>query len=131
MALAARDASARLDALRRRVDLYERVILAQAEESLASAEAAYSTNRQGFLDLLDAERVLFEVRLNHQQLRADARLAVVDLERALGRPLVSPVMSAALDTGSPRLPAVPTGTARGGDRVAAEATPSHEEIRHD
>ena len=86
--LRARDAATRIDALTERAALYRRVILPQAEESLASAEAAYSTDRQGFLDLLDAERVLYEVRLNHAELRAEARIAAAELEQALGRPWV-------------------------------------------
>ncbi len=84
--LRARDAATRIESLTERAALYRRVILPQAEESLASAEAAYSTDRQGFLDLLDAERVLYEVRLNDAELRAEARIAAAELEQALGRP---------------------------------------------
>ncbi len=87
----ARDAASRVETLQQRTDLYSRVILPQAEESLASAEAAYSTDRQGFLDLLDAERVLFEVRLNHRELQAEARIAAAELERSLGKPWPNPV----------------------------------------
>ncbi|ANM30370.1 hypothetical protein ABI59_13505 [Acidobacteria bacterium Mor1] len=86
--LRARDAATRIESLTERAELYRRVILPQAEESLASAEAAYSTDRQGFLDLLDAERVLYEVRLNHAELRAEARIAAAELEQALGRPWI-------------------------------------------
>jgi outer membrane protein TolC len=66
--------------------LYRDVIVPQAEQSLASAEAAHATNRQSFLDLLDAERVLFQVRLTHHRLLADHWIALADLERALGQP---------------------------------------------
>ena len=38
-----------------------------------------------FLDLLDAERVLFQVRLTYHRLLADHWKALAELERALGR----------------------------------------------
>ena len=73
-----------LEAIHHRARLYRDVIVPQAEESLASAEAAYTTNRQGFLDLLDAERVLIQVRLTHHRLLADYWAAIADLEYGLG-----------------------------------------------
>jgi len=74
----------RLESLGDRARFYGEVIIPQAEESLASAEAAYTTNRQDFLDLLDAERILFEVRLTYDRLLADYWIALVDLELAVG-----------------------------------------------
>jgi signal transduction histidine kinase/outer membrane protein TolC len=82
---AIQDAVLRLESSAERADLYWEVIVPQAGESLASAEAAYTTGRQGFLELLDAERVLFEARLAHRRLVADWWIAAADLERALGR----------------------------------------------
>ncbi len=75
----------RLESLDQRTRLYTDVIIPQAEESLASAEAAYMTNRLNFLDLLDAERVLFQVRLTYYRLLADYWIALADLELGLGR----------------------------------------------
>lgn len=69
-----------------RGSLYREAIIPQAEESLASAEAAYVTDKQDFLDLLDAERVLFQVRLTYHRLLADYWKSLAGLERALGRP---------------------------------------------
>ena len=71
--------------LQAHLGLYKAVIIPQAWESLASAEAAYTTNRQDFLDLLDAERVLFQVRLTYSRLLADYWIALADVELALGR----------------------------------------------
>ena len=51
-----------------------------------AAEAAYTTGRLGFLDLLDAQRVTFQSRLALQRLRADRWIAATDLEKSLGRP---------------------------------------------
>ncbi|MFQ5720835.1 MAG: TolC family protein, partial [Acidobacteriota bacterium] len=67
-----------------RATLYRDVLIPQAEESLASAEAAYTTDRQGFLDLLDAERILFQVRLTYHRLLSDYWIALSELERAVG-----------------------------------------------
>jgi outer membrane protein TolC len=76
----------RLESLGERARLYRDLLIHQAEESLASAEAAYTTNRQGFLDLLDAERVLFQVRLTYHRLVADYWVSLADIERAIARP---------------------------------------------
>ncbi len=65
--------------------LYRDVIIPQAEESLASAEAAYTTNRLGFLDLLDAERTLFEARLAYHRQVSDSWIALAELESAVGK----------------------------------------------
>jgi len=43
------EAILRLESIEERARLYEEVIIPQAEESLASAETAYTTNRQDFL----------------------------------------------------------------------------------
>ena len=45
------------------ISLFNNTLIPQAQQSLQSAEAAYSTGGLGVLDLLDSERVLLEVRL--------------------------------------------------------------------
>jgi outer membrane protein TolC len=96
LSFAIQDAVLRLESSAERGELYGDVIVPQAGESLASAEAAYTTGRQGFLDLLDAERVLFEARLAHRRLVADWWIAAADLERALGRAFPGPAESGGL-----------------------------------
>jgi outer membrane protein TolC len=51
---------------------------------LGSTEAAYQTGQVGILDLLDAERVLLDVRLMHERHNADYLVALANLERAVG-----------------------------------------------
>jgi cobalt-zinc-cadmium efflux system outer membrane protein len=80
------EALLRLDSLIERGRLFLDVIIPQAEESLASAEAAYTTDRLGFLDLLDAERILFQSRLTYHRLVSDIWIALADLELAVARP---------------------------------------------
>jgi len=79
------EASLRLKSLAERAKLHQEVLIPQAERSLASAESAYVTDRLGFLDLLDAERVLFQSRRALHRILADQWIAATDLERAAGR----------------------------------------------
>jgi outer membrane protein TolC len=66
--------------------LFNTTLIPQAQQSLQSAEAAYSTGSLGVLDLLDSERVLLDVRLGLAQLIADYMKSLADMERALGSP---------------------------------------------
>ncbi len=79
-----RDAHARMEAARRLVKTYEASVLPQAEQSLKAIEEAYRNGRVQFLDVVDAIRTLFEVRLAHQRSRADYAQARAKLSRAVG-----------------------------------------------
>ena len=59
----------------------------QAEQSLRSAEAGYAAGTLNSLDLLDAERVLLEVRTAIERSGADYAIALARLEGAVGEPL--------------------------------------------
>jgi len=67
--------------------LFEAVLAIQADQALRSAEAGYSAGTLNSLDLLDAERVLFEVRTATERARADYSIALARLEGAVGEPL--------------------------------------------
>lgn len=67
--------------------LFERVLGIQADQSLRSAEAGYSAGSLNSLDLLDAERVLLEVRTATERARADYAIALSRLEGAVGEAL--------------------------------------------
>ena len=77
----------RLRLTREQSDLFDRVLLLQAEEALHSAEAAYTAGTLRALDLLDAERTLFQVRLGAARARADHLIARARLEGAAGASL--------------------------------------------
>ena len=81
------DAAARLPLLYRQWQLFEDVLLAQAEEALSSSEAAYTTGKLNALDLLDAEHVLFEVRTAAARTRTDHAITIAELEGAMGQRL--------------------------------------------
>ncbi len=84
MELGVRDQVIRLETLREQIDLFERVLIPQAEEALRSTESSYQTGQLGALELLDSERVRLEVRLVNERYRADYRSALSQLERAIG-----------------------------------------------
>jgi cobalt-zinc-cadmium efflux system outer membrane protein len=69
------------------VRLFDRVLRVQAEQALRAAEAGYASGRLGSLELLDAERVLLEVRTGAERARADYAVALARLEGAVGVPL--------------------------------------------
>lgn len=69
------------------VELFERVLVVQAEQSLNSGVAGYAAGSLNSLDLLDAERVLLDVRTATERARADNAIALARLEGAVGGPL--------------------------------------------
>jgi outer membrane protein TolC len=69
--------------------LLDGVLLAQAEEALSSAEAAYAAGKLGALELLDAEHVLFEVRTAAIRIHTEYAIASARLESAIAAPLAS------------------------------------------
>ncbi len=79
--------TARLPLVHDQLDLFENVLSAQAEAALRSAEAAYAAGAVGALDLLDAERVLLEVRIAKARSRTDYQITWSRLEGAVGAPL--------------------------------------------
>lgn len=74
----------RIETINGQIALFENTLLPQAEQSLRSAEVAYSTGGLGVLDLLDSERVLLNVRLGLAQLRSEYMKSLADMERAIG-----------------------------------------------
>lgn len=77
-------ATARARAARERLERFENAILPQAEAAFASSEASYRTGRVDFLDYLDSERMLLEMRRDYAMVRADFGMQLAALERALG-----------------------------------------------
>ncbi len=83
------DLAARLPLTWSQLQLLQGVLRMQAEESLRSAEAAYAAGAINALDLLDAERVLFDVRIAAARARADYAVGLAELEAALATPLAA------------------------------------------
>jgi cobalt-zinc-cadmium efflux system outer membrane protein len=74
----------------KRVRLYEDELSVQADQSLRSAESGYAAGTVSALELLDAERVLLDVRIATARARTDYAVAVAHLEGAVGLPLNLP-----------------------------------------
>lgn len=87
--LEVRDNLVRSNAARKSVSLYQTGLLPQAQLSLKAAEAAYQTGRLEFTGLLEAERTLREVRLGYYRALVALEQSLADLERAVGRDIVS------------------------------------------
>ena len=77
-------ATVRVRAARERLERFENAILPQAEAVFASSEASYRTGRVDFLDYLDSERMLLEMRKDYAMVRADLGMQLAALERAIG-----------------------------------------------
>jgi len=65
-------------------DLYERALLPQAETTLQSTISAYTTGEVGFLDLLDAQRMVFDLSWQFEDVSARLEKALYSFEKATG-----------------------------------------------
>jgi cobalt-zinc-cadmium efflux system outer membrane protein len=83
----------RLQALALEVTALSHTIVPATQEAFASTETGYREGKLGFLDVLDAQRSLFDARMLLLDSREDYALARTGLERLIGQPL-SPADSA-------------------------------------
>jgi outer membrane protein TolC len=82
-----RDAFLKLNTAQSLIDLYRGGIIAQAEQGLESARIAYTAGRTDFLNVIDAERQLRDVRFGADVALADWAERRAELERVVGRDL--------------------------------------------
>jgi len=68
------------------VRLYEAEVLPQARETLELSEAAYQAGSTPIVNVIEAQRSLLDVRRAYVEAVLSASRALVDLERATGRP---------------------------------------------
>jgi cobalt-zinc-cadmium efflux system outer membrane protein len=64
--------------------LYEGSLIPQAEQALRSAEIAYVAGQADFLSILDAERMLIQLKTAYAKLSADRGKSLARLERVVG-----------------------------------------------
>ncbi|MFO0688507.1 MAG: TolC family protein [Myxococcota bacterium] len=74
-------AHGRYEVARAQIAQYEGGLLKQAESALAVAEAAFRFGERGFIDVLDAQRVLRNVRNDFLTARFDRQSALIEIER--------------------------------------------------
>ncbi len=84
MEFSIRDAFLRATTTFEQLQLYDKVLIPQAEQALESTEAAYAAGRLNALDLIDSERFLLNVKLAGARLASDYMKALADIERATG-----------------------------------------------
>ena len=80
------DLLSRLREEENQLSLYQEALIPQAETTLQSTLSAYSTGRTDFLDLLDAERMLFSLHTGYENTFTRSLKTTAALERALGVP---------------------------------------------
>lgn len=65
-------------------DLYNQVLIPQQELAVEAARAAYESGTGGFLDLLDARRMLFDLEMQNLHHAAEFQRLLASLERMVG-----------------------------------------------
>ncbi|MEI8325590.1 MAG: TolC family protein, partial [Betaproteobacteria bacterium] len=75
------------EAARRTDDLTRTRLLPQAELTFQSALAAYETGKVDFATLLDAQKLIRQLRLNQLKAQLEAQLQLAEIERILGEDL--------------------------------------------
>ena len=78
------DASFNLMTARRTLDLYRAELIPQAVARLASSEAGYRAGKVDFMDYLESERFLLEVRTMQAMTEGAVGMQAARLERAVG-----------------------------------------------
>jgi len=71
------------------IDQSNKIIIPEAEKAYRIIQDGYLTGKFRFLDVLDAQRTLFETRKNLIASLTEYNMRVADLERLIGRPLSS------------------------------------------
>lgn len=83
-----KDAFTRLEALDKLIEVYETSFLPQAEQTLKASLIGYEANKIDFLNLLDSQRMLLEIKLDYYKALVDYSIAQADLERSVGKEII-------------------------------------------
>jgi outer membrane protein TolC len=75
----------RLEEAHHVVELYRSRILPASRDQVEAARAGYETGREGFRELVEAERDLRHVELGYEEELADLHRRATHLDRVLGR----------------------------------------------
>ncbi|MFZ5520657.1 MAG: TolC family protein [Pseudomonadota bacterium] len=88
-----RIALSQLDNARRQALLVERQMLPDAQRTYDAAREGFSLGKFGFLDVLDAQRTLFQARALHLRALSDTLRAAAEIDRLTGEPIAVPGLS--------------------------------------
>jgi len=72
---------------RRKINLYRDTLVPKAKQSIKATEAAFRAGTTGFIDLIDAERVLLEFQLAFERALTDRGNRLAEIETLVGRAL--------------------------------------------
>jgi len=70
--------------LEEQIELYEHTLLPQAEQSVKASEIGYVAGKVDFLNLLDGERTILQLKTGYQKLLIDREKSRARLERIVG-----------------------------------------------
>jgi outer membrane protein TolC len=85
-----RQAQIAVQSAQRRVKLYRDTLLPQAEAAFKASTAAYQNNRGEFMNLIDSQNLLLDIRTSYSKALSAADAGSAQLELAIGAPLPSP-----------------------------------------
>jgi outer membrane protein TolC len=71
----------------RLLELYRTSVIPQAQEALKIAQTSYQSSKGGFLDLLDAERTLLDMKTDFYRFTVEYQTWLAELERLTGQNL--------------------------------------------
>lgn len=77
----------RLAAIEGEIGILRTTLLPGAQSAYEAATRGYQLGKFGFLDVLDAQRTLFQTRLQHLRALADFQRGMAEIERLVGGPL--------------------------------------------
>jgi outer membrane protein TolC len=69
----------------RKIDLFRDTLLPKARESLRVTEASFRAGKTGFLDLIDAQRILLQFELDYERALANRGQQLAKLEMLVGQ----------------------------------------------
>ena len=82
-----RQAQIEVQSAQRRIKLYRDTLLPQAEAAFKASTAAYQNNRGEFMNLIDSQNLLLDIRTAYSTALAAADAGSAQLERAMGATL--------------------------------------------
>lgn len=91
----------------RKVDLYRNALIPKATQSVKASEAGFRAGKVGFLDLIDAERILLDFQLSLERAVANQAQRMAELEMFVGRALPRTDVAPQADRAAEKPPTVP------------------------
>ena len=68
----------------RKIDLYRDTLLPRAEQNIKVNQMAFTSDKAGFLDLIDSQRILLGFQLDHKRAIADRAQRMAEIEMLTG-----------------------------------------------